>query len=87
MAPTDHLLQLLNQRDQLCNSFLQPCYSILAVLKGGLLETQETLEVDYPVLQEKVFLRTMVDLIVRRLPFTGEDAIVFHYCLFNPVHG
>ena len=87
MAPTDRLLQLLNQHDQLCDSFLQPCYNILAVLKGSLLETQETLEVDYPVLQEKVFLRTTVDPIVCRLPLTGEDAIVFHYCLFNPVHG
>ena len=28
-----HLLQLLNQHNQLCNSFLQPCYSILAVIR------------------------------------------------------
>ena len=29
----------------------------------------------------------MVNPIVCHLPFTGEDAIVFYYCLFNPVHG
>ena len=56
MALTDHLLQLLNRHDQLCDGFLQPCYSILVVLKGSLLETQETLKVNYPVPEEKVFL-------------------------------
>ena len=87
MALTNHLLQLLNRCDQLCDSFLQSCYSILAVLKGGLLETQETLKVNYLVLQEKVFLQTTVNPIMSCLPLPREDVIVHHNHLFNPVGG
>ena len=53
VAMTDCLLQLLNRYDQLCDGFLQPSYSILAVLEGGLLETRETLKVDHPVPQKE----------------------------------
>ena len=87
MATTDCLLQLLNRHDQLCDSFLQPCYCILTVLKGGLLETRKTLKVHHPVLEEKMFLRTMVDLIMGCLPLPRENVIVFHNCLLNPVGG
>ena len=64
MALTDHLLQILNWYNQLCDGFLQPCYSILAVLKGSLLKTWETLEIHHTILEEKMFLRTLVDPIV-----------------------
>ena len=67
------------------DSFLQPCYHILAVLKGGLLEAQKTLEFHNTSLEEKMFLQMTIDPIMGRLPLSREDAIVLHYCLLNPV--
>ena len=76
MTSTDRLLQLLNQRDQLCNSFLQPCDRILAVLKGGLLKPQKSLKVHNPIPQEKGVFGTMVNPVMGRLPLLGENHVV-----------
>ena len=85
MTPTDRLFQLLNQSHQLCNSFLQPCYRILAVLKGGLLETRKTLEVHHLVFQEKNLLRVTIDAFVRRLPLLREDNVVLLNGVLNDI--
>ena len=87
MTTTDHLLQLLNRSHQLCDSFLQSCYCILAVLEGGLLETRKTLEIHHPVLQEKNLLRTTIDALMRRLPLLGEDDIVLLDGILDDVGG
>ena len=46
-----------------------------------MLETQQSLEIYHPVLQEKNVFRTTVNTIVRRFPLLSEDNIV----LFNGV--
>ena len=56
-------------------------------MTGGLLETQETFKVDHLVLKEKMFLWMMVDPIMHCFPLPGEDAIVLHNHLLNPIFG
>ena len=80
MAATD-CLQLLNRCDQLCDGFLQPCYHILTVLEGSLLESQETLKFHNTSLEEKMIFQMTINLIVCYLPLFGEDTVVPHYCL------
>ena len=86
VASTNRLLQLPNRRNQLCDSFLQTCYSILAVLKGGLLQAQKTLQLYDLSLEEKKFLQMMINLVMYHLPLPREDTIVLHDCLLDSVH-
>ena len=76
LAMTDQFLQLGNRCSQLCDGLLQPSYSVLAELKGSLLETRQGLEVHHPVLQEMGLLRAMVDTVMCRLPLLREDDVV-----------
>ena len=85
MTTTDCLLQFLNRHNQLCDGFLQPCYHILAVLKGSLLKTWETLKVHHPVLQEKDLLQATIDPVVCRLPLLREDHVVLLDGILDPV--
>ena len=48
----------------------------LARLEGGLLKTQQSLEINHPVLQKTVILWTTVNAVVCHLPLLREDNIV-----------
>ena len=85
VALTDHLLQLLNWHNQLCNGFLQSSYSILARLKGGLLETQKTFKVHHLIPQEKDVLQVTIDAVMHCLPLLGEDDVVFLDCVLDNI--
>ena len=55
------------------------------MLKGSLLETQETLKVYHPVPQEKDVLRTTVDVIVHHFPLLGEDHVILLDHVLDPI--
>ena len=75
---TDRLLQQGNRRGQLGDGLLQSSYRTLARLEGGLLKTQQSLEIYHPVLQEKDLLRTTVNTVMHCLPLLREDDVLLN---------